>query len=135
MSTKGETTIEQTYEIEKDINAHCQVAASILIGHQVQNNEGQWIGRIHNIMVNLHSGRIEYLILEFGTFFGLSKKLFAIPFSEFSIIGNTNLFLINRSKEYLKAAPGFDRSHWPKTNLHSYFQDVDLFYNTPVSVA
>jgi len=34
---------------------------------------------------------------------------------------------LNRNKEHLKSAPGFNENHWPDTNAH--FEDVNAYWS------
>jgi sporulation protein YlmC with PRC-barrel domain len=114
-----------------NIPAH-RLTASSIIGDSVENQQGEKLGKIDNLMVNVRTGEIEYAVLEFGSFLGIGGKLFAIPFRELKLDEVNELFVLNRDKEYLKNAPGFDRSHWPDTNDHTYFDNVNLYYGSYV---
>ena len=107
-----------------------RLTATSIIGDKVENLDGENLGRIDNLMVNLSSGMIEYVVLESGAFLGLGGKYFAIPFSQLYLNSEKECFILNREKEYFKNIPGFDKAHWPDTNDHSYFNDVDNFWNT-----
>jgi sporulation protein YlmC with PRC-barrel domain len=108
-----------------------RLTASSIIGDSVENAAGEDLGKIDNLMVNLNSGAIEYAVLEFGSFLGIGGKLFAIPFSELVLDAERELFVLNRDKEYLKQSPGFDKAHWPETNDHTYFNDVNTYWGSP----
>lgn len=105
-----------------------RLTASSIIGDKVENPQGENLGKIDNLMVNLSSGKVEYAVVEFGAFLGIGGKLFAIPFEELILDPNRQLFVLNRDKEYLQQSPGFDKSHWPATNDHSYFNDVNNYW-------
>ena len=81
-------------------------------------------------MIRLEDGRVEYAVVEMGSFLGIGGKLFAIPFSELHVDPVKEVFILNRSKEYLKNIPGFDKTHWPDTNAHEYYTDVDTYWET-----
>jgi sporulation protein YlmC with PRC-barrel domain len=107
-----------------------RLTATSIIGDKVENAEGENLGRIDNLMVNLRTGQVEYVVLQFGSFLGMGGKLFAIPFSELTLDPSRELFILNRDKDYLKNMPGFDQAHWPDTNEHVYFADVDNYWGT-----
>jgi sporulation protein YlmC with PRC-barrel domain len=107
-----------------------RLTATSIIGDRVENEQGENLGKVDNLMVNLHDGSIEYAVIEFGSFLGMGGKLFAIPFAELHIDEERELFIVKRSKEYLKQIPGFDKNHWPDTNDHSYFNDVNLYWGS-----
>jgi hypothetical protein len=111
-----------------------RLTATSIIGDKVENPEGDDLGRIDNLMINLYSGRIEYAVLEYGSFLGLGGKLFAIPFTELKVDPAKHGFVLYRTEEYLKSSPGFDKDHWPDTNDHSYYGDVDSYWaNTSIT--
>lgn len=100
----------------------CLTATSI-IGDKVYNKEDEYLGDIKEIMLNLNTGQIEYYVIEFGGFLGIGEKLFAIPFRLLSIDADKQLFIFDQQKEILENAPGFDKQHWPETNIHYYNAD------------
>jgi sporulation protein YlmC with PRC-barrel domain len=92
------------------------LTATSLIGNKVYNNEDEKLGDIMDIMVNIHSGHIEYMIIEFGGFLGIGEKLFAVPFKALALDTERHAFILNQKREVLENAPGFDKEHWPDTN-------------------
>ena len=106
-----------------------RLTATSIIGDGVENNEGEDLGKIDNLMVNVHTGEIEYAVVEFGSFLGMGGKLFAIPFKELKVNPAKKVFVFSRDKDHLKKSPGFDKTHWPDTNDH-YFDYVDNYYGS-----
>jgi sporulation protein YlmC with PRC-barrel domain len=129
---------EKTYEADNrtganqegpDANRPVQrLTATSIIGDKVENTDGDDLGSINNLMINIHTGRIEYVVLEYGSFLGLGGKLFAIPFSELRLAPDRHVFILDRNEDYLKSSPGFEKNHWPDTNDHTYFGDVDSYW-------
>lgn len=110
-----------------------RLTATSIIGDKVVNRKGQNLGKIHNLMINLRTSQVEYAIIEFGGFLGAGEKLFAIPFRELTVDEKEEVFVMDRDKDYLKDSPGFDAQHWPDTNDHAYFDDVNSYYHYPVT--
>ena len=104
-----------------------RLTASSIIGDSVENQEGEKLGSIDNLMINIRTGMVEYAVLEFGSFLGIGGKLFAIPFTELQLKPEKRVFLLDRNKEFLEKLPGFDKVHWPDTNDH-YYNDVNLYW-------
>jgi sporulation protein YlmC with PRC-barrel domain len=100
----------------------CLTATSI-IGDKVRNKQDEHLGQIKDIMLNIHTGGIEYYIIEFGGFLGIGEKFFAIPFSLLTVDPEKKVFIFDQKKEKLEKAPGFDKEHWPETNLNYYEAD------------
>lgn len=109
-----------------------RLTASSIIGDKVENPMGENLGKIDNLMINITTGKVEYAVIEFGAFLGIGGKLFAVPFSELTLDAERELFILNRDKDYLKEIPGFDSSHWPETNDHTYYDTVNRYWEVPV---
>lgn len=107
-----------------------RLTATSVIGDRIENPEGEELGKVDNLMINLQNNKIEYAVIEFGSFLGMGGKLFAVPFSELKVDSIRKIFILNRDKEYLKKSPGFDKTHWPDTNDHSYFDNVTMYYGS-----
>lgn len=94
------------------------LTASSIIGDKVSNYEGEHMGHIKDIMLDIRTGKIEYYVIEFGGFLGIGEKFFAVPFGKLEIDPENKLFRLNEKRETLHNAPGFDKNHWPETNEH-----------------
>jgi sporulation protein YlmC with PRC-barrel domain len=108
------------------------IMAKSFIGCAIENAEGVKIGTIKDVMINLQQSKIDYVIIQYGAILRLGGKLFAIPFHEFKQHAATNVFVLNRTVHYLDCFPGFDKSHWPYTNAHKFYDDMDNYYGTPL---
>ena len=107
------------FEGDPDVNVNLKfLTASTIIGDKVLNNEDEDMGSIHDIMLDIRSGKIEYYVIEFGGFLGMGEKFFAIPFHLLTVDPEHKVFRFNEKRETLKKAPGFDKNHWPETNEH-----------------
>ena len=104
-----------------------RLTASSIIGDSIENVQGEKLGSIDNLMVNIKTGMVEYAVLEFGAFLGIGGKLFAIPFTELKLDPAKKVFLLDRDKDFLENLPGFDKTHWPDTNDH-YYDDVNMYW-------
>ncbi|HTE33225.1 MAG TPA: PRC-barrel domain-containing protein [Chryseolinea sp.] len=109
-----------------------RLTATSIIGDKIENLDGDDLGKIDNLMINLQSGEIEYVVVEFGSFLGMGGKLFAVPYKHLVLNKEKECFTLNRDKEHFKNMPGFDRNHWPDTNDHTYYQDVDVYWGATV---
>jgi len=89
------------------------LGASSLIHDKVVNLDGQDIGRIEELMIDVISGRVAYAVLSFGGFMGIGNKLFALPWSAITVDESKKRFVVNVTKELLEKMPGFDKEHWP----------------------
>ena len=104
------------------------LSGSSLKGDKVVNHEGDDLGKIEEIMIDLDHGRVAYAVLSFGGFLGLGDKLFAIPWQAFTVDTANKRLVLNANKEILEKAPGFDKTSWPDmadlswgANLYGYY--------------
>lgn len=91
--------------------------ASKLVGMDVKNPANEDIGTVNDIVLDLSSGRVAYVVLSVGGFLGVGEKYIAVPPSAFraSTDGGNNLVL-NVDKQRVQQAPGFSKSEWPDLN-------------------
>lgn len=95
------------------------LTATSIIGDKVKNKDGEHMGEIENLMVDVTSGKIEYVLIKFGGFLTINEKDFAIPFSQLQVDSENKCFILDKSKDFMEKAPGFDINHWPETNFHA----------------
>ena len=95
------------------------LTATSIIGDKVHNEKDEHIGKIADIMIDITTGKIEYVVIGFGGFLTIGEKYFAIPFGLLRVDSGNKAFIFNQSREMLEKAPGFDMNHWPETNFHA----------------
>jgi sporulation protein YlmC with PRC-barrel domain len=95
------------------------LTATSIIGDKVHNPKGEHMGKIQDIMIDITTAKIEYVVIEFGGFLTVNEKYFAIPFNQLQVDPEKKAFIFNQPKEMLEKAPGFDLNHWPETNFHA----------------
>ena len=104
------------------------LSASSLEGDKVVDRTGRDAGRIEELMIDVASGRVAYVVLSFGGLLGLGDKLFALPWSALTIDEANRRFVCDVTREQLEAAPGFDKDHWPDLGDLDYATGVYRHY-------
>jgi len=89
------------------------IGSSTLIGDDVYNREGEELGDIKEIMLDMRIGRIGYVVLAFGGFLGMGEKFFAVPWDAIRLDEKSKRLVLDVDRERLVNAPGFDKEHWP----------------------
>jgi len=107
------------------------VKASSIIGTNVVDAKDENLGDIKEVVIDPRTGRVAYAVVSFGGFLSMGEKLFAIPFSAFKYNEAENEYVLDVSKERLKAAPGFDPNHWPSMAEEKWNRDVYSYYERP----
>jgi sporulation protein YlmC with PRC-barrel domain len=90
--------------------------ASELIGKDVTNNQGEDLGEIKDIVVDLQNGTAHSAVLDFGGFLGVGEKQYAFPMSQLKPGQANDKLVLNVDKEKLKSAEGFAKHRWPAMN-------------------
>ena len=104
------------------------MTASTLEGDKVVNQQGEDLGEITEIMLDVPRGRIAYAVMSSGGLLGIANKLFAIPWSALTLDTDNKCFVLNVDKQQLKDAPGFDKDHWPSMADQQFSTQVHTFY-------
>jgi len=103
------------------------LSATTIIGDKVVNPEGEQLGILKELMIDLEGGHIAYAVLSFGGFLGMGDKLFAIPWEALTIDTEEHAFILEVDKEVLKNAPGFDKEHWPDNAQYEAGWLLDIY--------
>ena len=104
------------------------MTADTLIGNAVMNHQGDTLGEIEDIMLDVPRARIAYAVMSAGGFLGIGEKLFALPWSSLTLDTERKCFLLDADKERIKNAPGFDKDHWPSQADSSWQTEVNSYY-------
>lgn len=106
------------------------MGADTLIGNDVYNEDGEDLGDVKEIMLDMRSGRVSYAVLSFGGFLGMGEKLFAVPWDALKLDTENKRFTLNVNKEQLEGAPGFDKNLWPDMADATWEKGIHDFYGT-----
>ncbi|HEV3022091.1 MAG TPA: PRC-barrel domain-containing protein [Pirellulales bacterium] len=108
-------------------------------GMKVMDPEGEDLGKIEDLVIELGDGRVSYAALSFGGVLGVGNKLFAIPWNALELRAGKDAkdrhFVLSVEKERLKNAPGFDKSRWPDMADPNWAKEIDEFYDVHIKAA
>jgi sporulation protein YlmC with PRC-barrel domain len=104
------------------------MGASTLTGDVVVDPAGQPLGRIREIMLDVPSGRIAYVVLSVEEPPATDRKLFAVPWLALTLDSEHRRFILDVSRERLEQAPGFDPAHWPTMAQPTWESSLYEFY-------
>lgn len=89
------------------------LSADSLVSDPVKNVNGDKIADVKNIMIDLDTGRIAYVVVSYGGILGLGDKLFAVPWLAVRVDQEDRALIIDLNEDVLSSAPGFDKDNWP----------------------
>lgn len=104
------------------------LSADAVRGDRVYNPEGEDLGRIEDVMLDLETGSIAYAVLSFGGFLGLGDKHFAIPWQALRLDQERSTVILDVPKDRLKEAPGFERNDPPEFTDRSWGAEIHSHY-------
>lgn len=104
------------------------MGAKTLIGEDVFSLEGESLGDIKEIMLDMRTGKVAYAVMSFGGFLGMGDKLFAVPWAILTLDTVNKHFVLNIDKEHFTNAPGFEKDAWPDMVNSAWVNDLHSFY-------
>jgi hypothetical protein len=87
---------------------HSPFEVGQILGSSVMNAQKEYLGSINDFIID--NERITFAILSHGGFWGIGRKLVAIPFGALSYEKMDRHFVLDISREKLESAPRFDRN-------------------------
>ena len=105
------------------------LSSSTLTGDAIKNPQGESLGDLKDIMIDIGSGKVAYAVLSFGGILGMGDKLFAVPWESLTVDGENKCLVLNVSKDRLKDAPGFDKDHWPNFAEPGFADKLRSYYH------
>jgi len=127
---QGARIAGSSYRADNDGAGPRVMGAGTLTGDDVVNRQGEKLGRVEEIMLDVPTGRIAYAVLSSGGFLGIGDKLFAIPWGALTLDPENRCFVLDIAKERLEQAPGFDQERWPSMADERWAREVHLHYRT-----
>ena len=107
------------------------VRASTLRDMDVKNQQGETIGEIERVMVDVEDGRVAYVILDFGGWFDVGGRHVAAPWEALKLTPGAEEATLTIDQEKLRQAPGFAPRAWPTTVERPWMHDVYNYYGYP----
>jgi sporulation protein YlmC with PRC-barrel domain len=104
------------------------LSSSSISGTNIYNRQGESLGEVKELMVNMQSGQVEYVVVSFGGFLGIGDKYFAVPLEAFDVDTEDEKFILDANREKLENSPGFDKDNWPSTADNTFTNRVYNHY-------
>jgi sporulation protein YlmC with PRC-barrel domain len=91
-----------------------------LLGEPVKNLQGQELGKVEDLVVDLSAGRIVAVIISTGGFLDLRDELSAVPPTALRFNSGHDILQLDASRELLAASPHFNAGAWPDLSQPGY---------------
>jgi sporulation protein YlmC with PRC-barrel domain len=103
-----------------------------LIGADVINGQNEQLGSVDDIVMSPTTGKIEYLVVAHGGFFGIDEKYSAVPWPDFKSSVGSNLLILTVTKTDFDAAPPAKRD---SVDFSAQRPNVDAYWSAHPPVA
>lgn len=102
--------------------------ASKLIGIDVKNAQGDKLGKIDDVMVDIDNERAAYVVLSAGGALGVGNRMVAVPAASFKVGNDKDGVILNATADQLKKAPEYDAKKQANFSRDSYRGEVDRYF-------
>ncbi|HEX5009712.1 MAG TPA: PRC-barrel domain-containing protein [Planctomycetota bacterium] len=99
--------------------------ANRMFESRVMTADGKDVGKVADLVLDPSDGRVQYAVLDAGSFLDARGKLFAVPVD--ALVGDTgsaHLRLVGIDRAALAAAPAFAKTEWPKDGDRDFVAKV-----------
>lgn len=104
------------------------MAADALLGNDVIGDDGEKLGELSHIMIDLASGRTAYGILSVGGVLGMGDKLIAVPWGALRPDPDNEALGLSVTKEELEQAEGLEKDDWSSMTDPQWVEEVHEYY-------
>jgi sporulation protein YlmC with PRC-barrel domain len=104
------------------------MGADTLIGDHVHNLQNEHLGTVKEIMLDMQTGMVAYVVMASGGVLTIGEKLFAVPWEALTLDTANKRFTMDITKERIENAPGFDADHWPDMANQAWMTEVHSYY-------
>ena len=116
-----------TYQKKPDVRNVLRTTE--IVGSRVVNSNGEKLGKIENIMLDLQHGCIAYAVMMSGGVFGLGHKHYPIPIGALTYDDTDREFILSIDVDKMKDAPSFHPDTWPNMNEKDWGEMVHKHYD------
>ncbi len=104
------------------------MSCATLVSEVIENAQGEELGKLEHVMLDVPSGRVAYAVLARGGVLGLGAKLFAIPWEALRLDAKRGCLVLDVDRDRLEKAPGFDHEHWPSMGDEAWAARIREFF-------
>ncbi len=95
---------------------------------KVTNRDGDSLGHIDELVLDLQTGQMAYLLLASGGFLGIGEKYVPVPPNALTYNPRAGSYQMDVTKDQLKNAPHIEMKDWPNRPDKKYVDDLYRYY-------
>jgi sporulation protein YlmC with PRC-barrel domain len=109
------------------------IRASKVIGTNVKDSAGERLGEVKDVVLDKQSNSILFGVMSFGGVLGVGEKYHPVPWAALNYDETENAYVINLTKEQLKAAPADSLEELTRNDGQAYRDRAFDYYKVPRS--
>lgn len=99
-----------------------------LIGMDVENSSNQPLGKVHNLVIDLPTGRVMYVVLAPDSSLKLGDNLYPLPSDALTLSSDQKHLVSGIDQQKFASAPHFEKNKWPNLTDASFASQVYQYY-------
>jgi sporulation protein YlmC with PRC-barrel domain len=107
------------------------IRAKRVIGTNVKDTSGTKIGQVEDVVLDKQSNSIMFAVIGFGGFLGMAEKYHPIPWASLDYNEGENAYVVNYTKDQLKAAPAGSIDELTRDSGLSFRDKAYDYYKAP----
>lgn len=104
------------------------LSSSTLQGDAIVTPDGDKLGSLKEIMLDLRSGSVAYAVLAKGGVMGVGERLFAVPWRLLTVDTDAKQLVLDVDPEMLENSAGFDADDWPSFSSEEWAEETHRRY-------
>lgn len=102
-----------------------------LFDYRVKSPQGEDLGKIEEVMIDMEMGRVAYAVLSFGGLWGLGSKWVPVPWDAVALQPDEKVLLLKIEKEKIEKAPNFESATLPELANRQWGAVIHTYYGYP----
>jgi sporulation protein YlmC with PRC-barrel domain len=102
-----------------------------LFEYRVKSPQGEDLGKIEEVMIDMELGRVAYAVLSFGGLLGLGSKWVPVPWDAVVLQPDEKILLLKIEKEKIEKAPNFESATLPDLANRQWGAVIHTYYGYP----
>jgi hypothetical protein len=100
-------------------------------GTDVYNRSGDYLGTVHDVMIDKRTGHVEYAIMSFGGFLGIGESYHPLPWRMLTYDTVMGGYVVDIDRAQLDAAPRYNSTTMPDWSDRGYRSRIDEYWVPP----
>jgi sporulation protein YlmC with PRC-barrel domain len=107
------------------------IRASKVIGTTVKDSAGERLGKVEDVVLDKQSNSILFGVMSFGGVLGMGERYHPVPWAALDYDKESDAYVINLTKEQLKAAPADSLEELTRDDGAAYRDRAFDYYKVP----